>query len=487
MYIQRTKIVPFFYGVEQEKQTKLSLILRITGVGIGIIVLSIGVLILCKLSGLSAWGGTVGGGLFSALGGLILLSSVCLQCIKKGKESNLILPETERSRVVELIHIDPQISVVDTMQSENQQENPLVKQTAGVSKTLETREEKTTIILSRTDMKSEIQQTERSRVVELIHIDPQISVVDTMQSENQQENPLVKQTAGVSKTLETREEKTTIILSRTDVKSEIQRLNELWNTFGDFFVELSEEQRLITQLFYINCEQGFLSSEQNFDAQENPSSFKEIFCQYLSDFISTKQLLPPLERTNWPSYNCAKNICNAVKKKIISIEATKEEIFDAYVGYNRLILLRPLKFDVLMLGCGLGTCRNDKKGQPDVHRDVDTVNIALDTNPSVVCFWGEPLQVSFFRERYTLIYDEGPIVIFLKNSRLFWDACSVALKKDCKSLVVIPDYVFKEALQGKESAPSDYQLLAEKEELRKNLSHGYCHVGQFYAHQAAIR
>lgn len=82
MCIQSIRLTAPFCNASQEKQTKCSLCARTITVGLGAIALLIGVLILCSIPGLSSLG-TIGGSLFSAIGGLTVLAGVCLWCPEK--------------------------------------------------------------------------------------------------------------------------------------------------------------------------------------------------------------------------------------------------------------------------------------------------------------------------------------------------------------------------------------------------------------------
>jgi len=68
----------------EEEQTKCSFITRITAVVLGTIALLVGIFVLSGIPGLSAFG-TIGGALLTVIGSLILLTGICLRCIKDGE------------------------------------------------------------------------------------------------------------------------------------------------------------------------------------------------------------------------------------------------------------------------------------------------------------------------------------------------------------------------------------------------------------------
>src|SRR5262249_54433435 len=105
------------------------------------------------------------------------------------------------------------------------------------------------------------------------------------------------------------------------------------------------------------------------------------------------------------------------------------------------ILLRPLQFDSLMLGCGWGKCGLDTVAQPFAHKDIDTVNCDIEFNPSVICFWGDEKQCAFFKKRYKFIYDEGPIITFIDNAA-FYRCCTIALQSE-DSYIVLGGHLFE--------------------------------------------
>ncbi len=72
--------LPFCARVEEE-QTKCSLISRVAALGMGGIILMVGILALSGIPGLHALG-TVGGAVLTSIGSWILLTGLCLRCIK---------------------------------------------------------------------------------------------------------------------------------------------------------------------------------------------------------------------------------------------------------------------------------------------------------------------------------------------------------------------------------------------------------------------
>jgi len=65
-------------------------------IGMGAIALSVGILILCGIPGLSSLG-TIGGSLFSTVGTLIVLAGICLQCVTKSDQQGSERPTQEHN------------------------------------------------------------------------------------------------------------------------------------------------------------------------------------------------------------------------------------------------------------------------------------------------------------------------------------------------------------------------------------------------------
>jgi len=216
---------------------------------------------------------------------------------------------------------------------------------------------------------------------------------------------------------------------REQVLKEIAQVYEELAEFATIFSPLSNAQKMVIALFYMNWQRVDINEDELKFGENKKASFQESFCATF--------------RGDYDSNECATQIRKVIRQNRLDVHASEEEILEAYIKYNRLILLRPLRSEVLLLGCGWGECRNDSKSSY-AHSEVDTVNILLSMNPSVLCFWGEESQTGFFKDRYSIIYDEGPIIAFLKDKKAFWDSCATALKKTADHVsVVVASHIFE--------------------------------------------
>lgn len=201
----------------------------------------------------------------------------------------------------------------------------------------------------------------------------------------------------------------------------------------------SKTQRTVIALYILNYSYQLLHTEQDIGVFDEGAhdSFMDRFCEACT---SQKADIFSLSKLNDYPLLCADEIRDVIKSSAkLTVEVSEDEILEAYITYNRLILLRPLKSDVLMLGCGWGRCRFEEKGQSEhfTHADVDTVNVRLNFNPSVICFWGDPSQCLYFQNRYSLIYDEGPIVGFIENKKSFYQCCISSFQKNHENARVV--------------------------------------------------
>jgi len=221
------------------------------------------------------------------------------------------------------------------------------------------------------------------------------------------------------------QEWTPISFNKEGVEQGIQKMCDIMKAeLADWWEVLSEAQQTVLALYAINRREGLLLSEA---------------------------------KLSLPTTDGEKAVKNTVQEEIIgallnvkqgqialSVTASKDQIIDIYLRYNRLILLRPLQSDSLMIGCGWGKCGLDQASQPPVHQNVDSVNILLEQNPSAICFWGDEQQCAFFEKRYKFIYDEGPVVSFLHDQRAFYQCCKSALQSD-DSYIILGNHLFKQS------------------------------------------
>jgi hypothetical protein len=423
MSIQLIRLTLPFCDVSQEKQTKCSLTSRVVAVGAGVIAILLGVLVLYGISGLSSLG-TMGGGLLCTLGALTLLTGACTRCIQERGRQNPENPEKAHN---------PAGSYSDS----------LGKRSGDIA-----------VLTTEPNNHQSVEQSVHTPNEGAVH--PSLSLYESD-------------------------------LSRSAVELELERINKKWKEFEGFFNKLSKEERLVIKLFYINFKKGLMTSEKKACVKELVGNeFEKIFIDFLRLLISGEQtsLRQEMFGRKRVAALCAQIIFDTVHRKQLLVEATSDDTLNAYVTYNRLILLRPLKFDVLMLGCGLGQCRADegKRVPPYAHENEDTVDIRLEMNPSVICFWGEASQITFFSDRYIFIYDEGPIIGFIEDKQSFWTACSTALKKvktGSKSFVVIARHIFDQK-PNLSPSPSDYRLVDLDSTLRKTEHHTYSYDKRCY-------
>lgn len=281
----------------------------------------------------------------------------------------------------------------------------------------------------------------------LLPVDPTITPSDTDQTLTSTETRITSIfTATVT-------ESTLPSLSMEKIMVEIERINKRLSEF-DSFNSLTAEKKMVFSLYFINCCQGLFTAETTF-ITEFSHTFEQEVITYLHRFFKTGKL------AYFPSDNidasaCATFMYIAMTKDLLIVETTSSEILDTYINFNKLILLRPLISDTLILGCGLGRCRSDCTNptlKSYFHDGLDTIDMSLDMNPSALCFWGNDAQTQFFKDRYLAIYDEGPIISFIQDKDSFWNSCTVSLNKDSSTspIVVIASHIFEPELAPKDA------------------------------------
>lgn len=132
-------------------------------------------------------------------------------------------------------------------------------------------------------------------------------------------------------------------------------------------------------------------------------------------------------------HNLTLKIAEMIAKRKIVITTPADEIMEIFNKY-KVIQLRPLEHNTLVIGCGHGnhswSCNGG--GRMHLHEGADTVNIEIGMNPSVVAKWGLSQNNEYFSgKNYREILDEGPISLFMKD-RLdnFFITAQLALRSD---------------------------------------------------------
>ncbi len=207
------------------------------------------------------------------------------------------------------------------------------------------------------------------------------------------------------------------------VEQEVEKILQLFKEIPWIPVHFSKAQQVVIALHIMN-QRALPCVDQNFQ--------EYLFINLANP--SEKDLIPDEKKELFlPSdtVSIAFQLSQMIKTMRLDVEASIEKIIDAYCNYDRIILLRPLKSDVLILGCGQGTCSQDR-GRPlnePYHAHQDTIDRKIDRNPSVICSWGNMSQMKYFKDQYLTIYEEG-LGCQLIDSEKYWDACAYALKEN---------------------------------------------------------
>lgn len=232
-------------------------------------------------------------------------------------------------------------------------------------------------------------------------------------------------------------------ITKEQVTQELQGVDQLWRVKGinPFPKNYTEAQKTVVKLYYINYRYNLLKSVI---VAPTPQFFDEAFVTFYTNKFVKKFLQDNFQKI-WglnPPQWCAKELKNLDKN--LGVTATVEQIIDVYVKHNRLILLRPLVSQDLVLGCGWGRCGSDHFLKwTNFHALQDTVDIQLKMNPSIIYSWGREyhisgqtpkaanLQMLYFANRYSTIYDEGSVIMmaFSERSQEYFRVSAIALRK----------------------------------------------------------
>lgn len=103
-----------------------------------------------------------------------------------------------------------------------------------------------------------------------------------------------------------------------------------------------------------------------------------------------------------------RDVASKIKKASVKITTGSDQMIELYNLY-RVVELRPLAHDTLVIGCGHGFENHN-------HEGTDTLDFDMGVNPSVVASWGsEGHKVYFKNRRHQVVIDEGIIAAICQS------------------------------------------------------------------------